>query len=224
MYSHVRILKYGHTERCRMRDVVALGILVAILAVAGIAVGYTVGNGMNSPAPAVPANCQGYTDKGMMGNGMLGGHGMMGSGGMAGTRDPATQAHMQEMYTYCQQGGITWQEMQAHCEGMMGENPAGNATSPPAGAVVVEMRGSQFQPVPLKVKVGQTVAWVNRNLYAHTVTSDGQAPLDSPLIGPGQSWSYTFTQAGTFAYHCTPHSYQDSSGAYRGMVGLVIVG
>ncbi len=203
-----------------MRNAMVIAVLVAILALGGIAAGYSLGNRMNPPASGVPANCQGY-----MGNGMMGGHGMMGSGGMAGTNDPATQAHLQEMYAYCQQGGMTWQEMQAHCQGMMGGNPAGNATSPPAGAVVVEMRGSQYQAVPLTVKVGQTVTWINKDPYAHTVTSDAAGgPLNSPLIPASGSWSYTFTQAGSYAYHCTPHSYQDSSGTYRGMVGLIIVG
>lgn len=209
-----------------MRNVVALGILIAILAAGGIAAGNTVGNGINSPAPAVPANCQDYAGNGMMGgHGMMGGGGMMGPGGIVVTNDPATQAHMQEMYAYCQQGGFTWQQMQAHCQGMKGGNPGGNTTPPPAGTTVVEMQGSQFQTVPLRVKVGQTVKWVNKDPYAHTVTSDGVGgPLNSPLIAAGGSWSYAFTQAGTYAYHCTPHSYQDGSGTYWGMVGSVIVG
>jgi plastocyanin len=41
----------------------------------------------------------------------------------------------------------------------------------------------------------------------HTATSDASSTesWDSGNQGVGQTYSHTFTKAGTFAYHCTPH-------------------
>ncbi len=57
----------------------------------------------------------------------------------------------------------------------------------------------------LEVKVGDTVTWTNEDQgIMHTVTAvDGS--FDSDLLGTGESWSYTFTEAGEFEYLCTPH-------------------
>jgi heme/copper-type cytochrome/quinol oxidase subunit 2 len=35
--------------------------------------------------------------------------------------------------------------------------------------------------------------------------NDGQTGPDSDLLSPGQSYSFTFNQAGTFHYHCKIH-------------------
>jgi nitrite reductase (NO-forming) len=57
----------------------------------------------------------------------------------------------------------------------------------------------------LEIAVGDTVTWTNDDTgVVHTVTAaDGS--FDSGLLGPGQSWSYTFTEPGEFEYFCTPH-------------------
>ena len=39
---------------------------------------------------------------------------------------------------------------------------------------------------------------------AHTSESDGDA-LSSPLLEPGELYSRTFDEAGSFPYHCGPH-------------------
>jgi len=54
----------------------------------------------------------------------------------------------------------------------------------------------------MQVSVGTTVTWVNNDTVQHTVTSD-TALFDSGPIEPGAKFTYTFTQAGAFAYHCT---------------------
>ena len=41
-------------------------------------------------------------------------------------------------------------------------------------------------------------------------------------IAKGESFSHTFGEAGTFRYHCVPHSGQ-ADGHYQGMVATVIV-
>jgi plastocyanin len=82
-----------------------------------------------------------------------------------------------------------------------------------AAITIDEVRG--FQPNPLNIKVGQTVTWLNTGQQTHSVVlnqGDPQTvwwlqlpttviPLDSGGIAPGQSFSFTFTTAGTFPYH-----------------------
>lgn len=58
------------------------------------------------------------------------------------------------------------------------------------------------------IEVGDTVIW---NWYAngtHNVVSEANATesFDSGLLGPGSTFSYTFTQVGTNPYVCTPHA------------------
>lgn len=62
-----------------------------------------------------------------------------------------------------------------------------------------------YSPSPYTVKVGSTVTWVNKDTSTHTVTSIGSSLFDSGNILPGGSYSFTFTQAGTYQYYCTIH-------------------
>jgi hypothetical protein len=52
--------------------------------------------------------------------------------------------------------------------------------------------------------VGGTVTWSNDGQSAHTVTANSGS-FDSGNLDPGQSFSHTFTQPGTFAYYCQYH-------------------
>src|SRR5215211_3815026 len=61
-----------------------------------------------------------------------------------------------------------------------------------------------FSPNPIQVSVGNTVTWTNNDSQPHTVTSgsNGQpdnkfnsSPNFNPLLNPGQTFSFTFTQA-----------------------------
>lgn len=48
----------------------------------------------------------------------------------------------------------------------------------------VEIRGMQFVPASLTVKVGDTVVWTNHDVLPHTVTAAGA--FDSQAIAAGQ--------------------------------------
>jgi len=76
---------------------------------------------------------------------------------------------------------------------------------------VVELRisGLRYERVELRVPVGTTVRWINRDPVAHTVTADDGA-WTSPLIGPGDVFEHTFTSAGELTYHCTPHPFMQA--------------
>jgi plastocyanin len=71
--------------------------------------------------------------------------------------------------------------------------------------VSVAIQDYQFAPATLTVPVGTTVMWTNQGADMHTTTSDTGA-WDSKTLAHGASFSFTFTKAGAFAYHCTFHS------------------
>jgi plastocyanin len=89
---------------------------------------------------------------------------------------------------------------------------AGGATGA-AGGKAVTMSGFAFNPAELEVKVGTAVTWTNEDSAAHTVVAD-DGSFKSGDIAQGQSFSFTFTKAGTFQYKCTVHP---------SMVGQIIV-
>jgi len=65
----------------------------------------------------------------------------------------------------------------------------------------------KFNPEDLTINVGDTVTWTNDDGGAHTATStDGPASFDSGNIATGATWSFTFTEAGTYDYKCDYHS------------------
>ena len=71
-----------------------------------------------------------------------------------------------------------------------------------------------FDPVSITVKSGSTVRWVNDDstadpgLYNPTHRIVLENIKDSPLLSPGQSWSWIFDQPGSYDYsdmiHPTP--------------------
>ena len=65
----------------------------------------------------------------------------------------------------------------------------------------------KFNPEDLTINVGDTVTWTNNDGMGHTATStDGPASFDSGNIATGATWSFTFTEAGTYDYKCNYHS------------------
>ena len=81
--------------------------------------------------------------------------------------------------------------------------PTGWATPSAAGATV-QIKNFAFNPVTVTISTGQTVTWTNMDTVPHTVTST-TGVFNSGSIEPGQTFSYTFNNAGTFEYSCTNH-------------------
>lgn len=73
----------------------------------------------------------------------------------------------------------------------------------------VKIENFAFTPEAIKVKTGTKVTWTNQDGVGHTVTSEdgGDKIMDSKLLDKGDSYSVTFTKAGTFPYYCKPHTY-----------------
>ena len=91
------------------------------------------------------------------------------------------------------------------------QSPAGGNTQPASGDVaVVIARGAPnlgslaFGTNPLTITPGTRVTWTNQDDMPHTTTADDQL-WDSGFLRPGESFSFTFTGGGTFAYHCSIH-------------------
>jgi plastocyanin len=81
-----------------------------------------------------------------------------------------------------------------------------SAGAPVRGAThAVNISGFAFSPASITVAVGDTVTWTNADSAAHTATASGGA-FDSGTLNQGQSFSFTFATAGTFAYVCDFHS------------------
>jgi plastocyanin len=62
-----------------------------------------------------------------------------------------------------------------------------------------------FSPQTFTLPAGATVTWTNRDNERHTVTSADNRFSKSPVLKPGQSFSNTFTTAGTYSYFCSIH-------------------
>lgn len=90
---------------------------------------------------------------------------------------------------------------------------------PAIGVTQVYVVNDKFTPARIQVAPGATVTWTNRDTVPHNVTLSpvvisASGNLESGLLYPGQSFSYTFTSSGTFQYYCQEH---------LGMIGTVIV-
>jgi plastocyanin len=60
-----------------------------------------------------------------------------------------------------------------------------------------------FAPAELTIKVGTTVTWKNHDDIPHTIVSAGK--FRSKALDTDDSYSFTFTTAGAYAYFCSLH-------------------
>ena len=75
---------------------------------------------------------------------------------------------------------------------------------PSAATAEVKIDNFSFGPETLTVAVGTTVTWTNRDDIPHTVVStDGV--FKSKVRDTDETFSYTFTKAGTYPYYCSVH-------------------
>ncbi len=75
-----------------------------------------------------------------------------------------------------------------------------------------------FEPSNVSISAGDSIKFVNNKLAPHNAVFEGHDELSHPdlAFAPGESWTETFSTAGTYNYYCEPHR-----GA--GMVGTVEV-
>lgn len=70
-----------------------------------------------------------------------------------------------------------------------------------AASYTIVMDNVQFTPSPLRVRVGDTITWSNRDIIPHQVVPDAGGFTKTPIIQPGKSYRTTITKAGTINYH-----------------------
>jgi plastocyanin len=91
---------------------------------------------------------------------------------------------------------------------------AQNAGIAAPGGLTVAMDGTSFAPAQQRVKVGDTITWINNDPFPHNVAAAAQPSLHSGDLQPGERWTFTPTRAGRIEYECTLHP---------GMRGTLIV-
>ena len=61
-----------------------------------------------------------------------------------------------------------------------------------------------FSPVPLTVKVGTTVTWINHDDIPHTVDSTDKK-FKSAALDTDDKFEFKFTEAGEYPFYCRIH-------------------
>ena len=85
--------------------------------------------------------------------------------------------------------------------------------------------GNQFDPADARVPIGATVVWVvdsgfhDVNAEDGTFSSNTGRPMDElghpSLMGPGESFNFTFEEEGKWGYWCHTHHEYDMHGVIR---------
>lgn len=71
----------------------------------------------------------------------------------------------------------------------------------------VEITSNQVNPVEIKIRKGSSVVWNNKDEQPHQIASDPHplhtnfSSLNSQIIEPSGTYSFTFTKSGTYTYH-----------------------
>jgi plastocyanin len=75
------------------------------------------------------------------------------------------------------------------------------------GSNQIAIKNFAFSPATLTIKAGTTVTGTNKDGAPHQITSDLGTPVafTSESLTKGESYLFTFTQAGTYSYYCTLH-------------------
>ena len=88
----------------------------------------------------------------------------------------------------------------AACTSAPTEDTSDTASSSPSNAVSIE--NNTFTPETLTIKVGETVTWMNNDSVMHNVVAD---EFSSDNLSNGDSFEFTFEEAGTYTYICSIH-------------------
>lgn len=85
-------------------------------------------------------------------------------------------------------------------------SPAASPQATPGSGHTVDVSISNFafDPKELRISVGTTVKWTNKDEAPHTATADDKSFV-SGMLQKGGTFSYTFEKAGTFDYFCEVH-------------------
>jgi plastocyanin len=88
--------------------------------------------------------------------------------------------------------------------GLAGALSSPSAATSPAGTTIT-IDNFTFGPNVLTVKAGTTVTWVNRDDIPHTILDKDRKVFRSKVLDTEDSFSFTFSQPGTYDYFCGLH-------------------
>ncbi len=74
-----------------------------------------------------------------------------------------------------------------------------------AADATVTIDNFTFTPATITVSPGTRVVWVNRDDIPHLVVGVTDKTIKSPPLDTGDSYAFTFSHAGTYAYFCGIH-------------------
>ncbi|MEX2014378.1 MAG: plastocyanin/azurin family copper-binding protein [Candidatus Saccharimonadales bacterium] len=100
-----------------------------------------------------------------------------------------------------------------------GANIGGTIDATDQSEATISIDDFVFETTFLKIKKGTKVTWINNGNVGHDVTSADSSRnggLGSQLLGSGDSYEFTFEEAGIYEYFCTPHSTE-----MRGVITVV---
>jgi plastocyanin len=89
---------------------------------------------------------------------------------------------------------------------MSTSSSSNSGSTTPTATDKVTIQNFAFSPTNITIAKGTTVTWTNKDSTAHTVTeTDGKSGPNSGDVNPGSSYMFTFSQPGTYSYHCSIH-------------------
>jgi plastocyanin len=98
---------------------------------------------------------------------------------------------------------IAWRRLAAWAACWLGATTgAANAARATEHQVVID--GMAFHPKVVRVRPGDTITWLNKDMFVHNVTA-ASAHASSGELAPGKSWRYAVPAAASFDYLCTLH-------------------
>ena len=72
-----------------------------------------------------------------------------------------------------------------------------------AETIQIVIENLAFAPTEVSAKVGDTIEWVNKDVFAHTATArNGDFEVNQP---PKKTVTFMLTKAGTVEYYCRFH-------------------
>src|SRR5438874_931617 len=76
--------------------------------------------------------------------------------------------------------------------------------SPPL--ILINIKNFRFNPEYIIVPISTEIRWINFDTHSHGVSENNKL-FQSPNLALNQSFSFKFTQPGTYYYHC-PYYHQ----------------
>jgi plastocyanin len=94
----------------------------------------------------------------------------------------------------------------AGCTNASPQTPPATPVYTPKTTVLIG--STSVNPQILVVDRGVTVTWLNNDMGRHIITSDSGTPesFTSPLLENNHRYQFTFTEPGTYGYHCADNA------------------